>query len=196
MDHFYLTNLILWMFIASWIVSALWVNRTAERFSWRGHLPLYLAGAVFVIGLSVAAWAYPALWARLWPARPGFDTAMLMLQLAGIAWCWWARVYMGRLWSGGVVIKEGHRVVDSGPYAVVRHPIYSGAFLLVGAHVLVKARAVDLIFYAGLVAFFAAKARLEERFLLQELGDDYAAYRARVPMLMPRWRVLAAAFGR
>ncbi len=52
--------------------------------------------------------------------------ALLAVTAGGLVFCWWARLHIGRLWSGTVTRKEGHRVVDTGPYALVRHPIYTG----------------------------------------------------------------------
>lgn len=189
-----LSNIVVWLFVASWLASALWAGRTADRSPWRGQAPLYAAVGLYVVLLAAAAWGVPAMRVRLWQPQVAFDAVMLLLQAAGIAWCWWARVRIGRLWSGGIVVKEGHRVVDTGPYAAVRHPIYSGAFLLIAAHVLVKARPVDLLFCAGFIAFFTVKARIEEGFLRAQLGDDYTRYGERVPMLVPSLRGLRAAW--
>ena len=51
---------------------------------------------------------------------------MAGLTLAGIAFTWWARIHLGRFWSNAITRKEGHRVIDTGPYGLVRHPIYTG----------------------------------------------------------------------
>jgi len=48
---------------------------------------------------------------------------------AGVAVAWWARLHLGRMWSARITLKADHKVVDSGPYALVRHPIYSGLLL-------------------------------------------------------------------
>src|SRR5207245_212562 len=117
-----------------------------------------------------------------------FDWTMVLLCAAGIAFCWWARLHLGRLWSGGVIVREGHRVVDTGPYAVVRHPIYSGVFLAIIVFAAIRARLADMVFAVGLVTFFTLKARIEERFLPEQLGAAYDDYRSRVPMLVPLLR--------
>ena len=111
---------------------------------------------------------------------------MVVLAIVGILFAWWARIYLGRLWSGSITRKEGHRVVDTGPYAIVRHPIYTGIFLATVAVAVLKG---NLYAFTGaflIVAGFWIKARLEERFLSEQLGPEtYAAYRCRVPMLIP-----------
>jgi protein-S-isoprenylcysteine O-methyltransferase Ste14 len=98
---------------------------------------------------------------------------------------------LGTLWSGRVTRKAGHHVIDTGPYGLVRHPIYTGLLLAVIATALLKPDGLSLAGVALLVLGFVVKARLEERFLSEELGPDYAAYRHRVPMLVPFWPVHA-----
>ena len=93
---------------------------------------------------------------------------------------------LGVLWSGGIVRREGHRIVDTGPYGVVRHPICSGLILAAAGLALIKATWLALAGAALIALGFALKARVEERFLSSELGSGaYAAYRGRVPMLVP-----------
>jgi protein-S-isoprenylcysteine O-methyltransferase Ste14 len=110
--------------------------------------------------------------------------SMVGVTAAGLLFTWWARVHMGNLWHGGVSRTADHRVVQSGPFALVRHPIYTGMIAAVIAVAVLKANPVSLL---GAVLFaigFMLKAKVEERFLEGEL-PDYAAYRERVPMLVP-----------
>jgi protein-S-isoprenylcysteine O-methyltransferase Ste14 len=107
-------------------------------------------------------------------------------MLIGLALTWWARIQLGRLWSSAITRKDEHRLVDTGPYALVRHPIYTGIIIA-----LVATAATEATLMAALGAVLIAiglwvKARAEERFLLAELGPDaYESYRRRVPMLLP-----------
>ena len=106
----------------------------------------------------------------------------------GLAFTWWARLHLGTLWSGNVTRKEGHRVIDTGPYGLVRHPIYTGLLLAIFATLLLRPGWYGLGSAAFFTIGFVTKLRLEERFLKAELGpDDYEAYQARVPMLVPFW---------
>lgn len=173
------------IFLVSWAGSALWAGRTSGAVAWRATGPLYGAGIAFCVLLGlVTAWQ-PAMRDRLWPHEPLFEWSMVGLLLAGIVVCWWARWHIGKLWAGGVEVKEGHRVVDTGPYGLVRHPIYTGAFMALVSFELIRARPVDLLFAVGFIAFFAVKARIEERFLCANFGEAYENYRSRVPMLVP-----------
>lgn len=75
---------------------------------------------------------------------------------------------------------------DSGPYAIVRHPIYSGLLLSLLATAAAKGTVLGIVGFAFLLVGTGLKARMEERWLAQQLGADaYGDYRRRVPMLLP-----------
>jgi protein-S-isoprenylcysteine O-methyltransferase Ste14 len=123
---------------------------------------------------------------RLWALGPAGDRAMFILAIAGFAFAWAARLYLGRLWSSSVTRKADHHVVDTGPYGIVRRPIYTGLLLAVFATALQIGTAPAAIGALFFVIGFWIKARLEERFLSEQLGEAaYGAYRRRVPMLLP-----------
>jgi protein-S-isoprenylcysteine O-methyltransferase Ste14 len=123
---------------------------------------------------------------RLWQVNAAGAWACCALLLAGFAFTWWARIHLGRLWSGAITRKEGHRLIDSGPYGIVRHPIYTGILVAIFGTMLAKGTVQGIAgaLLAGLGLWI--KARLEERWLASELGEaSYADYRRRVPMLLP-----------
>ena len=107
-------------------------------------------------------------------------------MLTGLALTWWARIHLGRLWSSAITRKEKHRLVATGPYGFVRHPIYTGLIIALLATAATEATP-GALFGAVLIALgLWVKARAEERFLLSELGPEaYESYRRRVPMLIP-----------
>jgi protein-S-isoprenylcysteine O-methyltransferase Ste14 len=122
----------------------------------------------------------------LWQTGNGGTYLLAGLTLAGTLFTWWARIHLGRFWSNAITRKEGHRVIDTGPYGLVRHPIYTG---LIGAMLAtgVAVATVTALLGALLIAFgLWQKARMEEGFLTAELGTDaYGPYCRRVPMLVP-----------
>jgi protein-S-isoprenylcysteine O-methyltransferase Ste14 len=170
--------------VLSWLAAALWSTRTERRASWQ-HERVYrlttAAGAILLFGLHPARLDVP-----IW--RPSGDAAWTMAfsAICGFAFTWWARITLGRLWSGNVTRKSGHFIVTTGPYALVRHPIYTGLLLAVLATAIMRG---TVLTYVGAVVFGGGlfiKARLEEQFLRSELGeDDYRNYARRVPMLVP-----------
>ena len=111
---------------------------------------------------------------------------LAFLTLPGFAFAWWARVHLGKLWSGSVTRKPGHKIISTGPYAIVRHPIYTGLIAATLASAIAVGTVVSMLGFAAMVFGFWLKARLEERFLVQELGPQaYDTYCREVPMLWP-----------
>jgi protein-S-isoprenylcysteine O-methyltransferase Ste14 len=125
---------------------------------------------------------------HLWRLPLAARWATTAVAAAGFAFTWWARVTLGDLWSSQVSRKENHVIIETGPYGLVRHPIYTGLIAAAFATAIDFGSAQALA-GAALMSFgFWMKARLEERFLMSELGEAaYADYRRRIPMLAPFW---------
>ena len=114
----------------------------------------------------------------------------LALAIAGVVFALWAMRTLGRHFDVELEVHEGHEVIERGPYALVRHPIYTGLALhFIGACLATG----NLLLIAGtLGASFPAfylRAAAEERLLSVRLGPAYAAYARRVPMLMPFMKI-------
>jgi len=177
----------LWfIFLISWNVTA----ETAPTLAAPGARRERLYGFLVAFGLMMIVVA-PFLLImhafQIWSNPPLLAWAMLLVVAAGIALCCWARRHLGRLWSDTVTRKESHRVVDTGPYRLVRHPIYTGFIVMYVGLALLCGSALALAGAALLTFGLCIKARLEERFLSEELGAAaYAIYKARTPMLVPR----------
>jgi protein-S-isoprenylcysteine O-methyltransferase Ste14 len=184
---------VLWtVFFFSWIVAAVWASRTVSRSGFRSQVPLYLGLLIAGLLLALAIFWLPIMRQPLWQSSADFGWAMVALTVIGLAFCWWARLHLGSLWSAGVSRKEGHRIVDTGPYGIVRHPIYSGAILGMFATAAFRGRPNVIAIALLLTLFFSLKALIEERFLREELGDAYDEYRRCVPMLVPFLRLRAS----
>jgi len=158
------------------------VKRKESAASRAGHiLPL----AVAVLLLALPALPGGLLSGRLLPATRSVFFAGVALVGAGLAFTVWARIYLGRNWSGVVTLKEGHELIRSGPYRLVRHPIYSGLLLAFVGSALVRADWRGVV--AVVIAFAALwrKLKLEERWLSEAFGEQYSAYRNEVAALIP-----------
>ena len=176
----------LWIaFVVSWIGAALWTKRTVARMPSGAQLPLYGGALIVSFTLMIAARMVPGLRARLWAENALLDWGMVAVCVLAFAWCWWARIHLGSLWSAGINRREGHCIVDTGPYGIVRHPIYTGLILAMFAYALVRGRPATLLVALSVAIFFSYKARLEERFLRQEFGAAYDTYSQRVARLVP-----------
>jgi protein-S-isoprenylcysteine O-methyltransferase Ste14 len=107
-----------------------------------------------------------------------------LLFACGLAVAVWARVNMGRNWGMPMTLKDEPELVTSGPYRLVRHPIYSGILLAV----LGTALAVNLgwlLLLAVLGAYFVSSAKVEERLMTDQFPAVYPAYRSHTKMLVP-----------
>jgi len=175
--------LVCWVVLVMyWNVTARSVKSAAEPQSSAARLarlPIWLGFILFI-----AAWAHPFAIAAF--RRTGFsDSAGVAICALGLLVAIWSRKTLGAEWSQDVELKRGHRLVQSGPYRFMRHPIYTG-HLLMGLGTAVASH--SLIAFAGLVSFavgFWVKLTQEESLLLRSFPEEYAAYRTRVKALIP-----------
>jgi len=184
----------LWVLWAvSWFMALRWSGRTVKRSQPGARivelaLTLWGIGALFFdTSVSTDGLQHP-----LYRLDEGVAWLLVATAGAGFAVCWWARIHLGQMWSSNIVLKENHRIVDSGPYGLVRHPIYSGLLLAAWATAALHSEGVGFLGAGLLTLAFYLKASSEERLLTAELGSPYEAYRRRMPMLVPRglaaWR--------
>jgi protein-S-isoprenylcysteine O-methyltransferase Ste14 len=185
--HFY-RHLIAWLWCAwalYWGLTALSTKTTVRRESLTARIG-YLA-ALAVGGLLIAWGDVPWSWlgARLWPRSSGAYWFGVALIAAGLAFAVWARVYLGRNWSGSVTVKEGHELIRSGPYALVRHPIYTGLITAVAGTAIASGTVGALLGFAVIAASLLRKLQAEERFMSETFPGEYERYSATVPPLIP-----------
>jgi protein-S-isoprenylcysteine O-methyltransferase Ste14 len=134
---------------------------------WLPHLPVSVLGARF---MPLSAWAF-------WLGAA--------LTVTGLLFSVWARNHIGGNWSAIVTIKQDHQLITSGPYALVRHPIYTGLLLAFIGSALARGEWRGVL--AVLIAFWAfwRKLRLEERWMQEKFGAAYSVYSSRVAALIP-----------
>ncbi|MBN3851783.1 isoprenylcysteine carboxylmethyltransferase family protein [Paraburkholderia sp. Ac-20340] len=172
------------LWLAYWIATAQAVKTTARKEArsartWQS-IPLIVGGALVILPDPSFDALLPD-WSHLGAVQFGG----LALLVAGLLFSVWARLHLGTNWSVSVTLKEGHELIRSGPYALVRHPIYTGCLIaLAGSAVIGEtwrgALGVVLIF-----ASLAFKVRVEESWLTGHFGDAYARYRREVAALIP-----------
>jgi protein-S-isoprenylcysteine O-methyltransferase Ste14 len=123
---------------------------------------------------------------QLWRLDDHWKWILDGVIVSGFALCWWARLYLGQLWSANVTFKEGHHVVETGPYRFVRHPIYTGIIIAAFATAGLEGTLVAMVGAVIMLLGWYFKARTEEGLLRQELGaEPYDDYAGRVAMLIP-----------
>jgi protein-S-isoprenylcysteine O-methyltransferase Ste14 len=116
---------------------------------------------------------------------PWTSWAGVVLVAIGLAFASWARFHLGRLWSGRVTLKEDHAIIRSGPYGIVRHPIYTGLLLAFAGTALARMTLATLAGFVLIVIGLIIKIRQEEQLLTDHFGAAYDAYRAEVRALIP-----------
>lgn len=107
------------------------------------------------------------------------------LTACGLLFSLWARHCLGQNWSVTVTVKEGHELVTSGPYALVRHPLYTGLLLALGGCALAVGEWRGLLAVALAFAVLWPKLRLEEKWMREQFGESYEVYSKRVARLVP-----------
>jgi protein-S-isoprenylcysteine O-methyltransferase Ste14 len=168
-----------------WGISARSAKRNEDiesRVSRLQHwLPSLLGGAVVMATQPPDGLFTPP----LWPFGLASYVASFVLISLGLAFTVWARIHLGTNWSVTVARKIDQELVRSGPYAWVRHPIYTGLLLaLLG--VFVGRGDVGALLGCALVCVgFLRRVPIEERWMQQTFGDAYTRYRAEVPGLLP-----------
>jgi protein-S-isoprenylcysteine O-methyltransferase Ste14 len=177
------------IWVLSWIIASAWSGRTVKRADLGDELSyriLIIAGAALTFAVRSAS---RGLGNRIYPVPPAAGNWVLVaLVVLGCLFAWWARLHLGSLWSSGVTRKADHHIVDTGPYRVVRHPIYTGLIFALLATAAAHGTPTAFAGVALMIAGIVMKARLEEKFLRQEFGREvYDAYARRVPMLVPLW---------
>ena len=178
--------LALWLaWLLYWIVSALYAKATRRRES-------PLSRVSYFVPLLAGAWLIGAPRARLgWLSTPLLSSTPQRWQLAvvlvalGLGFAVWARVHLGRNWSGSVTLKENHELIRSGPYKYVRHPIYTGLLLAFLGTALACGEARALLGLALIVLSFRRKLRIEEALMQEAFPGEYQRYAAQVPALIP-----------
>jgi protein-S-isoprenylcysteine O-methyltransferase Ste14 len=181
----------LWMtWLAGWWLAALFAARPVarqSRASRLAHSALICAGGVVMIrhGLIPGILLRPLVPRRDWIAWAG-----LLIVVVGLGHTVWARAHLGRLWSGTVALMADHDLVRTGPYALTRHPIYSGLLLALAGTFVVRGTAADLGGVVLIGAGLVVKIHQEERLLTEHFGAAYRAYQAAVPAVVPRLAIV------
>lgn len=107
------------------------------------------------------------------------------ITAAGLLFAVWARHHLGTNWSRSVTIKQDHQLIVSGPYALVRHPIYTGILTGFLGTVVAEGQVRAIVAFALIAAVLWYKLRMEEQWMRSQFGDTYASYARRTAALVP-----------
>ncbi|WP_256330421.1 isoprenylcysteine carboxylmethyltransferase family protein [Variovorax sp. YR216] len=170
---------------AYWWAMSRDVKATARQEPVRSRL-LHIVPLVVAVALlwhPTAPW--PLFGTRILPRAPWVFWTGAALTLAGLLFSVSARLYLGRNWSGIVTLKLDHELITTGPYSLVRHPIYSGLLLAFIGSAIARGDLGGVVAVALVVWALWRKLRMEERWMREQFGEAYMAYSRRVAALVP-----------
>ena len=177
---------VLWIaFLIYWPIKAVGTKTTQRLEPVASRILRALTFLIAIVLFSTTRiplrWLYLQPWpAGLWPFWLGAT-----VMVVGLLFAVWAREHLGGNWSSSVTIKQGHELIATGPYAMVRHPIYTGilAGLLGTAIALSQVR--GFIALALIVLVLRLKLRMEEQWMRSQFGETYATYANETAALVP-----------
>jgi protein-S-isoprenylcysteine O-methyltransferase Ste14 len=173
------------VFWVLWILPAVFGKRTVRRQATGSRilqLIMLLVAYVLIVNGELG-WNWLNL--RLVPEERTSTAVGYGLLMAGMLFAGWARLFLGGNWSSNVTLKQDHTLIRSGPYRIVRHPIYTGLLvaLLGTAIALGELRCFLGVLLAAIA--WKIKSMSEETLMVQQFGDQYARYREQVKGLVP-----------
>lgn len=173
------------IFLLDWSVSSLFVKKSlTKRGPW--WIIWRVAVALFVIlfvhynrsgALSFFRFSFRSLFSFVIPGS--------LLAVLGLLGAIWARINLGRNWSGYVTYKEDQTLVTTGPYKYVRHPIYTSMILMFIGTILYYGSLFISIFLIILGITFILRTRKEEEIMIRLFGEKYTDYMKRTKRLIP-----------
>ena len=173
-----------WIFIIVWLITAFRAKRTAERQSIESALAHRIP-----VGIG---W-----WLMLFPKWPGLLGRQVIprtelsefigtaLCILGLIFTLWARQTLAGNWSSDVTFKQDHELIRTGPYRIVRHPIYTGLLVMFLGTAIYIGQVRGGVSLLLITIGFWVKLSQEERLLLEHFPDAYPAYRREVKALVP-----------
>jgi protein-S-isoprenylcysteine O-methyltransferase Ste14 len=171
--------LVVWLFAAASTKPSVYREGSEQR---RRYSILLVIG--YLLLLNGRRFPYP-LDAHVIPPTEAMASIGAFLCIAGLAFSIWARAALGPNWSAAVSLKEGHELIERGPYRVVRHPIYTGMLTMFIATVIVLGYLGGIVGAVLVFVSFWIKLGDEEKLMLKQFPDQYPAYQKRVKRIIP-----------
>jgi len=168
-----------------WAVAAFSVKKTTRsenplsRFS--NTAPIWICALLL---LMPPAWLGPLSF-QIVPQSLTYYGIGAVMTVAGLGFAIWARYHIGRNWSGVITVKEDHALIRTGPYAIVRHPIYTGLLLAIIGSALARGDVAALLAVALMLYAVLRRVGIEERWMSETFGQAYVDYKAVTPALVP-----------
>ena len=173
------------LFSVIWLLSAVSTKRSIYRESGARRLGYWILLVIaFLLLTRRHRLPYP-FDVRIISAMETVQWMAGILCIAGLAFCVWARATLGRNWSGTITLKEGHELIERGPYRLVRHPIYTGLLAMFLATAITFGHLGGLVAVILAFASFWIKLSEEEKLMRQQIPEQYQSYEQRVKRIIP-----------
>jgi protein-S-isoprenylcysteine O-methyltransferase Ste14 len=181
-----------YLFPAVWLsyVAYWWAMSTNVKVTERSESASSRLKRLALIVCAVALLSLPSVplpWVneRFHPRGAFYFWSGAAITTGGLLFSVWGRRHLGKNWSQAVTVKKGHELITSGPYALVRHPIYTGLLLAFIGSAVARGEWRGLIAVALVFGALWNKLRLEEKWMRAQFGESYEAYSRRVAALVP-----------
>jgi len=174
----------------AWLAGAIYYESKAPAERTRAWYasPLWISTAIVV---AVAVAVPGADWRPLTFYAPPVRILGLAILLAATALTVWARLALGAMWTAAPTVKQEHELRTGGPYAITRHPIYTGLLGMFLGSLLLAGAGRWIVAFPVYLVLLQFKIHTEERLMLAEFPGDYPRYRQRVPQLVPGLRLIS-----
>ncbi|HEX4100968.1 MAG: isoprenylcysteine carboxylmethyltransferase family protein [Pseudonocardiaceae bacterium] len=183
-----LTVTVCWgLFALVWLAGALYNSRRAPAVRERSKAisPWFIGPvAVVVLGRLVPT----QFWRSITVDIGWLGVLGIVVLVVSTAFTLWARAALGTMWTASAVVKDDHALRTDGPYAITRHPIYTGLLGMLAGTAAIEGLGRWVAYFVLAVLLVGLKIRTEERLLDRTLGGAYAQYRHQVPQLVPGLR--------
>lgn len=181
--------LLFWLYWAAAIIYEVVRGRyksTVRRQSWAmtfGQNVFF--GLALLLTLTNFGQQYYPLGLHLLPDYPVTLYIGFIIAALGVIFAFWARKYLGGNWSGIVALKKDQTLVDTGPYAIVRHPIYFGLTIGIVGSAIAEGTVSGLVAIVCMLIFSLLRIRAEEKLMISTFGKKYSGYSRRVSRFIP-----------
>ena len=188
-EIFRLLVIIPWgVFLVYWLIGALKTRNTQQQESFASRLAVLLTETVGYVLVFRNSAGLGFLGNRVVPRNLAGPVAGSVFIWMGIGLAIWARYHLAEYWSARVTIKEDHKLIRTGPYTRLRHPIYTGLILATVGSAMVIDRWRCVVGVGLVVAGYCFKAKKEESMLAQQFGAAFREHQKHTGFLIPRFR--------
>ena len=158
------------------------IERRSSRYL---HWSAIVAVVVVIIVFLLGTFESDALVIRVVPDSLLVGITGVLLTVAGLGFSGWARCHLGKYWSSLVEVKVGHQLIMTGPYRIVRNPMYTGILIaFLGATIAIGELFAFVALAIGIVSIWV-KIKTEEEILTKKFGGEYLRYKREVKALIP-----------